>query len=608
MALTTYEEIVTHYTSPTLVLAGPGAGKTHLLADRVKRLLEKGVDKTSITVLTFGTDAKQHMRDELTTQKKPFKIEFTNLPHISTMHSLGLGIVYEKPRHVNLLKTNLTVQDDAYIKKLLYRDAAFILGLGEQSSQDAFECKLHGDCEGAHEEAECKICNKYWEIMSKINCIDFDDQILFACKILENNPDLLERYQSQSEHLLVDEYQDINAAQFKLIDLLSRKSRSGLFVVGDDAQSIYGFRGADPSFILHFPEDFPGAEAPPLAYSRRCHKTIMEDAFKVVEKYYTDWKGNKDLHYIKEAGEEPFIWQFPSENAEAEMVAKIARSVIPEKSVLVLAPKKEFFTEISEALCRHNVPHDCPSALPERIEIAKQIIDWAKNPSDNLSTRVVIEHLINNKGIAKVAGAKKNKKCSPETIRKRNAAEAEIATLWESVDKENNLFSVIKALEEPKGTLQKLQESLLRIEDSFNNYEKEKRGDFLKNIAVVVGIWGDPGDFAKDISAVVKTVSSEKPTGPGSVEIKTMRKAKGLEADVVIIVGLEDDIVPAPRNDIVEESRLFYVSMTRAKEKLFLFHSYKRPRNISYGQDLIDKPRSRFLDVIGRKSKYIDPK
>ncbi len=608
MVLTTYEEIVTHYANPTLVLAGPGAGKTYLLADRVKRLLEKGVDKASITVLTFGTDAKQHMRDELTTQKKPFKIAFANLPRISTMHSLGLAIVSEKPRDVKLLKTNLTVQDNGYIKKLLYRDAAFILGIGGQDAEDAFECKQHGDCEETEGEAKCRICTKYWEIMSKSNCIDFDDQILFACKILENNPDLLERYQSQSEHLLVDEYQDINTAQFKLIDLLSRKSRSGLFVVGDDAQSIYGFRGADPNFILHFPEEFPGAEAPPLLYSRRCHKKILEDAFKVLETYYTGWKGNKSLQYTKEPGEEPSIWQFPSELAEAEMVAKIARSAIPEKSVLVLAPKKEFFPEISDALCRHNVPHDCPSPIPERIEIVKQIIDWAKNPSDNLSTRVVIEHLINNKGISKVPGAKKDKKCSPETIKKRNAAEAEIANLWESVDKGNDLFSVIKALEEPKGVLQKLQESLLRLEDSFNDYDKEKRGDFLRNIAVVVGIWGDPNDFAEDVSAIVKTVSSEKPIGPGSVEIKTMRKAKGLEADIVIIVGLEDDIVPAPRNDILEESRLFYVSMTRAREKLFLFHSYKRPRNISYGQALIDKPRSRFLDVLGRKSKYIDPK
>ena len=112
--------------------------------------------------------------------------------------------------------------------------------------------------------------------MSKCNYIDFDDQIHFACQILENFPNILNKYQSQAEHLLVDEYQDINAAQFKLIKLLSGRYRGGLFVVGDDAQSIYSFRGGDPKFILRFEHDFPGTEVATLAHSRRCHENILE--------------------------------------------------------------------------------------------------------------------------------------------------------------------------------------------------------------------------------------------------------------------------------------------------------------------------------------------
>jgi len=605
MALNNYEEIVTNCASPTLVLAGPGAGKTYLLADRIKRLLDKATDKHTITVLTFGKDANQHMYNELIDPDGKFQIKPNNLPHISTMHSLGLKIVQEKPHSVKLLKKNLKVQDDDNIKKLIYRDAALILSFTEDDSKVAIECKQCGDCEEKFEEKKCKICRKYWEIMSKCNRIDFDDQILFACQILENNPDILKKYQSRADHLLVDEYQDINAAQFKLIELLSRKSRNGLFVVGDDAQNIYAFRGSDPKFILHFSKDFPSAKITTLANSRRCHDKIMEDSFKVLERYYSDWSGRPELTYYVDSGDKPYIWQFPSESAEAEMVAKIARHFIPKKTVLILVPKKEFFPLISNTLYNHNVPHECPvDLLPERIEIAKHFIDWVTNPTNSFITRLVVEDLINY-GPAKVPGARKDSRCSPGTIQKRIAVETEIAKLWESVGKRNNLFSVIENLEKPSRTLLDTRSGLLSLQNSYNNFKGENQGEFVKRLSIVTGIWCDPSKFAEDISVVVELLQSRRPMGPGSVELKTMRKAKGLEADIVMIVGLEDDIVPNPiSDDVAKEARLFYVSMTRAKEKLYLFHSYKRPRGISYGQELMGKERSRFLDVIGRKSNW----
>jgi len=117
--------------------------------------------------------------------------------------------------------------------------------------------------------------------------------------------------------------------------------------------------------------------------------------------------------------------------------------------------------------------------------------------------------------------------------------------------------------------------------------------------------WVNPLKLIEDITKITELLNPQGTAGLGWVQLNTMKKAKGLEADIVIMVGLEDDIVPNPRSDLVEESRLFYVSMTRAKEKLYLFHSYKRPRGISYGgQELINKERSKFLDVIGRESEW----
>jgi len=256
MVLNNYKEIVSNFKSPTLVLAGPGAGKTHLLADSIKRLLDNGTDKGIITVLTFGKDANQHMIYKLT-EPSGFNIQFSKRPPISTMHSLGLEIICEKTRDVNLLKTDLRVQENENVKRLMYRDAALILGYTEDDSKEALECKRYGDCKEEPEEKKCQICEQYWKIMSKCNYVDFDDQILFACRILEKNPTILRKYQFRAKHLLVDEYQDINTAQFRLIELLSRESRNGLFVVGDDAQSIYGFRGGDPKFILLFKKISP---------------------------------------------------------------------------------------------------------------------------------------------------------------------------------------------------------------------------------------------------------------------------------------------------------------------------------------------------------------
>jgi DNA helicase-2/ATP-dependent DNA helicase PcrA len=524
------------------------------------------------------------------------------------MHSLGLNIVREKPRLVKL-KKDLQVQNEEEIKRLLFRDAALILGYTEAQAFDASKCKSCSDCNESPGVEYCEICAKYRGIMSKCNYIDFDDQIHFACKILENSTDIRHRYQSQAEHLLVDEYQDINAGQFKLIELLSRRSRKGLFVVGDDAQSIYGFRGGDPKFILRFENDFPGAKVAPLPHSRRCHENIMEPSFKVLEKYYPYWR-RPNLEYHEEKGDPPYLWHLSSENFEAEMAAVVARDAIQEKkTVLILAPKKEFFPLLLKKLTRKQVPHNCSiDLLPDRVGVAKRFIDWVQNPSYTFITRLVIEDLI-NRGIAAVAGAKKDGRCNEATIEKRIAEETNIARLWDSVDKENDLFSIIKNHDNSNKTLETIRDSLLGFEQSYNDYKKDNRGEFAKQLASITGIWIEPSKMAEDIAHVVRLIQAEQPFGSSSAQLLTMRRAKGLEAQVVIIVGLEDDIMPNPKSDSIdEEARLMYVSMTRAKEKLYLFHSYKRPRNISYGTELVDKKRSKFLDALGMKSEYKKPK
>jgi len=609
MKLQNYDEIVTHDRSATLVRAGPGAGKTYLLADRVKRLLESKTSKDTITVLTFGRAASQHMYKELVDPTGHFQVDSKDVPRISTMHALGLRLVKESARAVKLRKNNLIVLHSKKAKRLLYRDAALLCSLSEAEADAAAICKQRGDCRQDDNSKNCRVCEKYWEIMSKCNAIDFDDQVLFACRVLEAKPDLLARYQARALHLLVDEYQDINAAQFRMIELLSRTSRRGLFAVGDDAQSIYGFRGADPRLILQFETDFPGAATPPLAHSRRCHKAIVDDAVRVLKQYYGDWSGPHELEYHRPAGDPPAIWKVPSEKAEATLVAGMTRRFVNDnKSVLILAPKKEFFSLISSALAERDVPHACPvDLLPpqasRRLEIVRRLLDWVRNPSDSFVTRLVLEDLI-NAGAAKVPGANKRRACKPETLKRRIAVEAEIAHLWESVNPHNDLYAVVDAADDKKGPLKTIRESLAELRESFGESKMNLRGEFAKRLALASGVWVDPGKMAEDISEAMSLLETRAVVGNGNVQLMTMRKAKGLEADIVIMVGLENDIIPNPSADVSEEARLFYVSMTRAQEKLFLIHSLRRPRSISYGQELIGKRRSRFLDALGRESDF----
>jgi DNA helicase II / ATP-dependent DNA helicase PcrA len=602
-----YEAIVGEFEKPVLVLAGPGAGKTYLIGDRTRRLIENNVDKDTITLLTYGKEASLNMKDKLLDKNSGFGLPYDKIPNIATLHGISFEIVNRNPHIVNLKKTDLKVQSKEEVKKLLFRDSALILNLDEENSIKALQYKQNGKFDEEIGKEIYSICEMYWEIMSKCNYIDFDDQVYFACKILEKDTLILNEYQSKCKHLLIDEYQDINEPQFILIQLLSSKGTNGLFVVGDDAQSIYGFRGANPGYILNFQKNYPKGIMPPLAHSRRCPKSIINDASKMLKSYYVDWTGPYELKYHQSDGELPEIWQLPSDQSEAKRIAIISSNAIAEKkSVLILAPKKEFFIRIASELRRFGVPHRCPinllpKALNEKLAAINDILNWLKNPQDNFQTRLAIEAIINN-GQMKIAGAVKNRKCRIETIEKRVNIEREVGNLWNNVNNKNSLFNVLLEHNKLSIELDAIRKVMLNFIELFEN--KKNTGNLIQYLALIIGRWDEAKKVTDDLLLIIDQLNIEEPMGFNSVQLMTMRKAKGLEADVVIIAGLEDDLVPNPISNLEEEARLFYVSMTRAKEKLYLFHAYKRMRNISYGDEITDKKRSRFLDSIGRKSIY----
>lgn len=472
MARIDYEDIVENMDRPTLVIAGPGAGKTYLLSDRVVRLLSAGIENSKITVVTFGKDASLNMREELLDPSGHWKLSSDSVPKIATLHSVGFQIVNRSPRTVGLRKAGLSVQHDEFVKDLMYRDAAYILGHGEDDAKAAMMCKAEGNCERNDEYRKFDICAKYWEIMAKCDRVDFDDQILFACRILERQPDVLQKYQESAQQLLVDEYQDINAAQHKLIELLSRANRKGLFAVGDDAQSIYSFRGASPRYIVEFQKYYPEAITPPLSHSRRCHENILRNAEKVLTKYYLDWTGPFDLEFHCEIDDEPYVWQMPSEVTEAVMVAKLAKKYLSiGMTVLVLAPKKDLFGEVSRRLTKAGVPHVCPiNLLPthtkRRLEALSTVTEWVQKPQNNFVTRLTIEWIING-GIARVAGAKSGRKLKAETKERRTIVERGVALLWEGVNRKKDLYKVMSEEESLCEDLEKAREVMSGVLEKY---------------------------------------------------------------------------------------------------------------------------------------------
>ncbi|MFU8844833.1 MAG: UvrD-helicase domain-containing protein, partial [Bacteroidales bacterium] len=229
------------FPGPILLLAGPGTGKTWQLEHRVKFLLEKiEASPSEITIITFTNEAARSMRERLLKEE-------TGIPHdqipenIQTMHSLANTIVGTNTGIVGLSE-DYGVLTEKYPQTILLKDASSLCGIERENYLETYNCRIKGDCNKNPGDSKCKVCDKYVELLRKCNLLDYDDQLFLACEILRNYPEIQTYWQAQTKYLLVDEYQDINAIQCELIQLLSSGQEEGLFAVGDDDQSIYSFR------------------------------------------------------------------------------------------------------------------------------------------------------------------------------------------------------------------------------------------------------------------------------------------------------------------------------------------------------------------------------
>lgn len=560
------EDEIHKMSGPLLLLAGPGTGKTYQLAKRIKYLIEgKKIAPENVTVITFTVSAARNMYERISDVSKPdLYISHENQPKIiCTMHSLGYRILKKKALDLGL-NENIRVVHSDRLRDILVGDAAQLAGFNRDDNEETAKCRQFGKCTPSNDR-KCKICKQYQNILRSCSAIDYDDQILLACKILREDSKLLKKYRSYCNHLLVDEYQDINAGQFELIYLLSDGQHEGLFVVGDDDQSIYSWRGGSPEFIRNFKKDFGDkAQIKPLQKSFRCHPHVLEGAISVVKEYDENRLPDKDeFEYQVEEGDKIKIHNVPSDKKEANILRAIIERALPSRTVLILLPHRGFAQAMVEELRRARIQYRAPLTLPGKgLPLVSVLSRWLRNDSDSLSFRECLEALINNHD----SGVPSKRSRKPEKLRERENAFLKISNLWVHVIKKD-VDSFWKALELEKEN-HELYSKAFSFFDQLRllNDSQNDPANFIAEIVKTLVPWKKTRTFLDEVDSWVEISGELSDTvRSGSVQLMTLQGAKGLEADIVCVVGLEEGTLPrsdSSPEDITEQSRLMFVSMT----------------------------------------------
>ena len=588
---------------PILLLAGPGTGKTYRIAQRIKFLTEnKLIDRDKITVITFTTAAARNMRERISDASKPDIYTPTEKQPrlICTMHSLGLKIVSENAAYFGY-RDSIKVLNSDPARNTLIEDSAQTCGFERHDAKETIGCRQNGNCiESA--ERKCKICRRYRRILRACSYIDYDEQILLANRVLWDRPDIRKTYQDKCVHLLIDEYQDINPGQFELITLLVRDQENGLFAVGDDDQSIYSWRGGSPKYIREFRKYFgEGAQVFPLLKSFRCPEFLLESAFSVVREHDKGRLDKGEFEYINKADGKINIHNVASDQKEADVVRSIITKSLPSKKVLILIPGRRFGTFLIDELKNARINFNAPLNLPgEGLPLINTLSSWLLDNKDSIALRQILTSLIENKE----SGVPSAKSRKPEALSLRHDALKAISNLWINITNEtvSNLWDSLSVDKDKSELLQWLYNTLSSTKGLYD--DQENPSEFLSHITRSLRIWKNTKDFVDEIAAWIDVANylSNQNNEPG-VEIMTLQGAKGLEADVVCLLGMENGALPRDKEDhekIPEESRLMLVSITRAKEELHIFHARKRSGSVMYSKTF-DSGKATF-----EKSLFID--
>lgn len=594
------------YPGPILLLAGPGTGKTWQLAHRVKYLLEeRGAAPSEMTVITFTNEAARNMRDRL--DEQDVAIPAQAMPeYICTMHSLGNSIIGENTSLFGL-PADYSVLDEKGQREVLLKDAASIAGFDRSAWKLADALRSKGSCAPDLLKDARRIESNYIRLLRKCGRVDYEDQLFLAIEALKTESATLSRWRERTRYLLVDEYQDINAAQCEFIRLLAQGNPDGLFAVGDDDQSIYSFRGGDPRFIKDF-EAHLGVECKigRLSRSWRCPENILVGARGVISAFYSDSVPKPPPCFEEKMKGKSRIVFFdtPSFTREAGIIAGIAKDKVALGSVTILIPHGKYLPPIKEGLQAKGIEFTYKDNIDfTGIASIAMLADWVDDPGDSLVLRDLVERIIlNHDELTKLVDWVEGK-----VTAKRNAASVLLSRLWAEVSEHKSLYDILR---------QQAQERAARpfIVELYTCLEQAKRAllekggsraalpEFLRMAGVLVAPGKNPNGLVSAIREwVAEKRASKKAKSARPVRIYNLPSSKGLQADVVMVTGLSEGLFPEDGDDLAEKSRLLYVAMTRAKEELYLFSARTRPASITFKDNSYQLSPSRFISAIPKE-------
>lgn len=611
------KEAVLYGDGPLLILAGAGSGKTSVLTKRVAYLIkERNVSPKNIVAITFTNKAAKEMKERIIKEvgKEGYDIQ------ISTFHSFGLRIIKENYEKLGYEKNFTIIDSDdslTVVKKILKE-----MGIDSTRFNPKFIKNQISSCKNEMVTPEkyknlvndelsditYKVYKKYQDTLLRNNSLDFDDLLIKPIELFNKYKEVLENYQELFKYVFIDEYQDTNEAQYILSKMISAKYKN-ICVVGDDAQSIYSWRGANFKNILNFEKDYKNAKVILLEQNYRSTKTILNAANSVIKNNIN--KKDKNLWTDNSIGEKIKYVRTNDEKDEASYVTREIRNLVNNgvslDDIAVLYRTNAQSRTIEEGFLNSNIPYKIVGAFAfySRKEI-KDLLAYLKliyNTKDDVSLMRIINYP------KRKIGAKTIENLSMDAVLNgtsmfdviSSGKELEFKKLILEMKEKSEVLSLTETIDmvlDKSGIKSELEsEHTLETDIRLENLNEFK--SITKTFEEESGI-ASLEDFLNEVS-LVSDVNDQKNDNSPKVTLMTIHAVKGLEYKYVFVIGMEENIFPHINSceedgGIEEERRLCYVAITRAKEKLYLVNALRR---MLYGKTSVNMP-SRFINEIDK--------
>jgi len=591
---------------PLLVLAGAGTGKTRVITYRIAYMLRNGIKPENILGMTFTNKAAREMKERLATLVDPEEAKKVTL---STFHSLCVKLLHQEIPKLGFLK-NFTIASDSDQQSILRQAAAELGYVKDKLPMDTISSLINAaknsllkpddmiaNARNEFEDIAGEIYKKYQQILKNQNMVDFDDLLLFVVQIWEEYPEVLEKYRNIYQYLLVDEYQDTNTVQSRMLELLAGDAKN-ICVVGDDDQSIYGWRGAEIEHIINFPVHYPGAKTVKLEMNYRSKGVILKAANAVIAK--NSKRHDKALRTSQDDGKNIKVIRTPDEEGEAQFIADAVYDIVSKSllysDIAVVYRSNKMSRLIEQAFRRNKIPYRLVGSKSffERREILDAVayLKLAVNPTDDQSLLRILGTPPRGIGDKSIELLKKIREEKLVPITKvltdkafldnvSNTARNSATEFTRCLEKYREAFST------PGGLSGKVHDYLKEIgylDGLLKMYKKrgeaEMRQENIYEFINSVAYYEDHCDgnatlvnFTRKFT-LLDDDSNDDEAHENSVTLLTVHASKGLEYPFVFQIGMEHGMFPHERSVMEggeeEERRLFYVSITRAKQQFFI--------------------------------------